>query len=56
MKHRVKELEIGVEWQPHRAFELVAMYTISDRTFENSLNPSNRQKGSLLRLQAQVNF
>ncbi|GAB2612579.1 porin [Belliella aquatica] len=55
-KHRVKELEIGVEWQPHRNFELVAMYTISDRTFENSLNPNNRQNGSLLRLQAQVNF
>ncbi|ERM84760.1 porin [Rhodonellum psychrophilum GCM71 = DSM 17998] len=55
-KHRVNELEIGVEWQPHKAFELVAMYTISDRTFENSLNPDNRQKGSLLRLQAQINF
>jgi len=55
-RHRVNELEIGVEWQPHRAFELVAMYTISDRTFENSLNPNNRQQGSLLRLQAQVNF
>lgn len=55
-KHRVNELEIGVEWQPHKSFELVAMYTISDRTFENSLNPDNRQKGSLLRLQAQVNF
>ncbi|MCH7408196.1 OprO/OprP family phosphate-selective porin [Belliella sp. DSM 111904] len=55
-RHRVRELEIGVEWQPHRNFELVAMYTISDRTFENSLNPDNRQKGSLLRLQAQVNF
>ncbi|WP_228694355.1 porin [Lunatimonas sp.] len=55
-KHRVKEWEIGVEWQPNRNFELVAMYTVSDRTFENSLNPSNRQRGSLLRLQAQVNF
>lgn len=55
-RHRVKEFEIGVEWQPNKAFELVAMYTISDRTFENSLNPNNRQQGSLLRLQAQVNF
>ncbi|PSL02042.1 porin [Cecembia rubra] len=55
-RHRVNELEIGVEWQPHKAFELVGMYTISDRTFENSLNPNNRQKGSLLRLQAQINF
>lgn len=55
-RHRVNELEIGVEWQPHKNFELVGMYTISDRTAENSLNPVNRQKGSLLRLQAQVNF
>ncbi|KEO73336.1 porin [Anditalea andensis] len=55
-RHRVKELEIGVEWQPNRNFELVAMYTMSDRTFENFTNPNNRQKGTLLRLQAQVNF
>lgn len=55
-RHRVNEQEIGVEWQPHRNFELVAMYTISDRTFENSLMPVNRQRGRLLRLQAQINF
>jgi len=45
-----------VEWQPNRNFELVAMYTMSDRTFENFRNPNNRQVGTLLRLQAQVNF
>lgn len=56
MRHRVKELEIGMEYQFNKNFELVGMYTISDRTFENSLAPDNRQKGSLLRLQAQVNF
>lgn len=55
-RHRVKEYELGVEWQFNRNFELVTMYTISDRTFENSADPTNRQKGSLLRLQAQVNF
>lgn len=55
-RHRVKELELGVEWQFNKNFELVTMYTISDRTFENSLKPDNRQRGSLLRLQAQVNF
>jgi hypothetical protein len=55
-KHRVKEFEIGVEWQFNSNLELVTMYTFSDRTFENSLNPNNRQKGSLLRLQAQLNF
>lgn len=55
-RHRVKELELGVEWQFNKNFELVTMYTISDRTFENSAIPNNRQQGSLLRLQAQVNF
>jgi len=55
-KHRVNEQEIGIEWQPHKNFELVTMYTFSDRTFENSLHPFNRQNGRLLRIQAQVNF
>lgn len=55
-RHRVNELEIGVEWQFHKAFELVTMYTISDRSAQNSLDPLNREKGSLLRIQAQVNF
>jgi Phosphate-selective porin O and P len=54
--YRVKELEIGVEWQPFPQFELVAMYTISDRRFEDFQKQDNRQKGNLLRLQAQVNF
>lgn len=52
----VKELELGLEWQPNKNFELVTMYTISDRTFEDLKTPNNRQKGSLLRLQAQLNF
>ena len=56
MRHRVKEFEIGMEYQFNKNFELVGMYTISDRTFENSLDPDNRQKGSLVRLQAQINF
>lgn len=54
--HRVNEQEIGVEWQPSRFFELVVMYTMSDRTFEDFKNPVNRQVGNLLRIQAQVNF
>lgn len=55
-RHRVNEQEVGVEWQPNPNFELVAMYTFSHRTAENSLIPMNRESGSLLRLQAQVNF
>jgi hypothetical protein len=52
----VKDLEIGVEWQPFRQFELVAMYTISDRRYEDFAKQDNHQTGRLLRLQAQVNF
>lgn len=54
--YEVNELEIGVEWQPVKNFELVAMYTISKRRFEDFSLQDNYQKGNLLRLQAQVNF
>jgi hypothetical protein len=49
-------LEIGVEWQPSKYFELVAMYTMSQRRFEDYTVKDNFQKGNLLRLQAQINF
>lgn len=52
----VKELELGIEWQPNKNFELVTMYTISDRTYEDYSKQNNRQTGNLLRIQAQVNF
>lgn len=52
----VRDYELGLEWQPFKAFELVAEWVISDRTFEDSALPINRQKGNLLRLQAQFNF
>jgi phosphate-selective porin len=52
----VNEFEIGLEWQPIRYFELVAMYTISKRRFEDFKTHENIQKGRLLRLQAQLNF
>ncbi len=54
--YTVKEFEVGLEWQPHKTFEFVAMYTISDRRFEDFALQSNKQDGSLLRLQAQINF
>lgn len=54
--YKVNEWEIGVEWQPVKAFELVAMYTMSSRRFEDFQKQSNFQKGNLLRLQAQINF
>jgi hypothetical protein len=54
--HQVYETEIGVEWQPLPAFELVGQYTITDRTTKDGRNLNNRQYGNLLRLQAQFNF
>ncbi len=54
--YTVKEFEIGAEWQPIKNFELVAMYTISERRFEDYALQNNKQKGNLLRIQAQLNF
>ncbi len=54
--YNVNELEVGMEWQPYKQFELVAMYTISERRYEDFAKQDNFQKGQLLRLQAQVNF
>jgi hypothetical protein len=54
--YEVHEYEAGIEWQPVKFFELVVMYAISKRTFEDFKNQDNTQKGRLLRLQAQINF
>jgi hypothetical protein len=54
--HSVEEIEFGIEWQPLKHFELVCMYTMSSRRFEDSSKPNNYQRGNLLRIQAQVNF
>jgi hypothetical protein len=55
-RYQVKELELGVEWQINRYFELTTMYTISERRFEDSRLRNNLQKGNLLRIQVQLNF
>ncbi len=52
----VQELEVGIEWQPVKFFELVMMYTISSRRFEDFSKQDNLQNGRLLRIQAQLNF
>ncbi len=54
--YNVNDLEIGVEWQPLKEFELVMMYTIADRRYEDFGKQDNKQSGSLLRIQAQINF
>jgi hypothetical protein len=54
--YNVEDLEIGAEWQMSKYFELVVMYTMSSRRFEDFANQDNYQRGNLLRIQAQVNF
>ncbi|GAB2967477.1 OprO/OprP family phosphate-selective porin [Hymenobacter coalescens] len=54
--YQVRELELGLEWQPLKFLELVPMYTLSSRRFEDLQSKGNRQRGGLLRLQAQLNF
>ena len=49
-------MEIGLEWHPFKAFELVAMYTLSDRAHKDFANPNYHEKGGLIRLQAQLKF
>ncbi|GHA68985.1 porin [Pontibacter akesuensis] len=56
VSHKVYETEVGAEWQPIKNFELVADYSIADRTTRSFANLYNRQHGSRLRLQAQFNF
>jgi hypothetical protein len=54
--YNVKEVEMGMEWQVNKYFELTTAYTISERRFEDSKLRQNFQKGNLLRIQAQLNF
>lgn len=55
-RYVVRDHEFGLEWQQNPFLELVGMYVYSDRTFEDGRAPDNRQKGSLVRLQLQVNY
>jgi hypothetical protein len=54
--YEVREMEIGMEWEPVKNFELVVMYTMSSRRYEDFVMRNNFQQGNLLRIQAQVNF
>jgi phosphate-selective porin len=55
-RYRVLEHEFGLEWQPIKAFELVAEYVSSNRAFEDAVLRQNYQQGRLLRLQVQFNY
>lgn len=54
--YTVNDAELGIEWQPSKNFELTCEYYMGDRRFEDHAKPINRQKGQLLRIQAQFNF
>ncbi|WP_411281833.1 porin [Gemmatimonas sp.] len=54
--YSVNDIEVGIEWQPNPAFELVTEWYHGDRRFEDKLKPQNEQRGSTLRVQAQFNF
>lgn len=55
-RYLVRQVEGGAEWQPHKAFELVVLYSLEDRAYEDNATRGNRQKGGRMRVQAQVNF
>jgi len=54
--YKVNDFELGIEWQPVKQFELVGSYYFSHRRYEDFELRDNVQEGSLLRLQAQLNF
>jgi hypothetical protein len=54
--YSVHDIEVGVEWQPNAAFELVGEMYWGDRRFEDFQRRSNVQRGRLFRLQAQFNY
>lgn len=53
---RVREWEVGSEWQPDPALEITASYAISDRLYQENLTDRSHQAGNLIRLQAQFNY
>ena len=54
--HNVKEIEGGIEYQLFKNFEFTASFMYSERTTSDRTKENNQQSGSLLRLQAQLNF
>lgn len=54
--YKVNELELGLEWQFNKNFELTAMYVCSHRITADNKLKNNDQRGRLLRLQTQINF
>lgn len=55
-RHRVRDAQVGAEWEIMPELELTLAYHASDRRYEDLARPDNRQRGRMLRAQAQVNF
>jgi len=55
-KALVREADLGIEAQFGKYIEVTPQYQKGDRTSEDALDPVNRQKGSLLRVQLQFNY
>ncbi len=51
----VKDLELGIEWQPNKELEFVAMYSRMNRTNVQTA-PFEQFRSELLRMQLQYNF
>lgn len=52
--YRVKELELGIEWQLVKALEVVLAYDLAERTYAKS--PYDQERGHVARVQVQVNY
>lgn len=57
-RNRVRELELGIEYQFNKQIELVSMYTFTERTssLATGSNPYASHYGNLIRFQLQWNF
>lgn len=54
--YNLQELNVGIEWQPNKALELVTMFVVASRRYEDSMIANNLQTGQLVRIQAQINY
>jgi hypothetical protein len=53
-RYSVRELEVGLEWQVIKALELTAAWAVARRS--DGRIPYDRESGSLVRLQVQLNY
>lgn len=54
--YTINDLDLGIEWQLWKNFELTLMYSLSERRYEDAILTDNFQKGHVLRIQVQAKF